>query len=258
MGDLVLTQINSPIASITLDRASRHNSLVPALLDEMLYSLKTLESNMDVRVVILQANGRTFSTGGDLAGFMDHIDTIEDYSSKLVGQLNEVMLKMISMPMPIIAAVHGLVTGGALGLLLASDIVLMASEASITPYYSVVGFSPDGGWTAMLPQIIGSKRTSEIILLNQTITAEQALLWGLASRIVHANGIRDEAERIAREIAKDQTGSISKSKRLIHNNDGDLETRLDSERVRFVEQISKPETQQSLAAFLEQMKMRSP
>jgi 2-(1,2-epoxy-1,2-dihydrophenyl)acetyl-CoA isomerase len=256
MGEFVLTQIDIPIASITLNRASRHNSLVPTLLEELLRSLNTIETDPDIRVITFQANGRTFSTGGDLRGFIDHIDTIEDYASELVGKLNEVILKMCSMPMPFITAVHGLVTGGSLGFLLASDIVLMAPEASITPYYSVVGFSPDGGWTAMLPQIIGSKRAAEIIMLNQTITADQTLSWGLASRIVHANEIRDELQRLALEVAGNQAGSIFNTKRLINDNEGNLEKRLEAERIRFCEQISKPETQQSLAAFIKQMKVK--
>jgi enoyl-CoA hydratase/carnithine racemase len=253
MGDLVLTQINAPLATITLNRTTRHNSLVPRMLEEMQLALRAIESEPDVRAVILQANGRTFSTGGDLGGFIEHIDMIEDYASQLVGKLNDLILTMRSLPMPIITAVHGLVTGGSLGLLLGSDILLMAPDASIIPYYSVVGFSPDGGWTAMLPQIIGIKRATEIIILNQTITAKQAATWGIANRVVSGDDIRNEAQKLALEIAGNHAGSISQTKKLINNTDGDLAVRLEAERESFVEQISKIETQQSMVAFLEKM-----
>ena len=105
----------------------------------------------------------------------------------------------------------------------------------------------------MLPQIIGPKRAAEILMLNQTITAQQAVAWGLASRIVPAEDIRDEARKLALEIAGNHASGITQTKLLLENNGGDLAIQLEAERERFIEQISKTETQQSLVAFLESM-----
>jgi enoyl-CoA hydratase/carnithine racemase len=140
-----------------------------------------------------------------------------------------------------------------LGLLLASDIVLMAPDASITPYYSVVGFSPDGGWTALIPYIIGPKRAAEILMRNQTITAEQAVKWGVANHIVATSDIRREAQEIALEIASRQAGSLQQTKQLLISASGDIAARLEAERTHFVEQISKEENQKSMLSFLEGM-----
>ena len=136
MGDLVITEINTPIATITLNRANRHNSLVPELLVEFERSLSAVVAEAGVRAVILQANGRTFSTGGDLQGFLQHKDAIEEYASALVGKLNEIILFMYRSHLPIIAAVHGMVTGGSLGFLLAADIVLLARQMLREPYFA--------------------------------------------------------------------------------------------------------------------------
>jgi 2-(1,2-epoxy-1,2-dihydrophenyl)acetyl-CoA isomerase len=249
MGRLVLSQRAGPVAVLTLNRVERHNSLVPALLEELLAALEEIAGEPDLRAGVLQANGRSFSTGGDVAGFAAHLDDLAEYASEIVGALNRVILALVELPVPVVAAVHGLVTGGSLGLVLGCDVVLVAPEASFTPYYSVVGFSPDGGWTAMLPGIIGPKRAAEVLLRNLSITAEQAVAWGLASRVVPAESIRAEALAVAQDLAAKKPGSLRHSKRLLTGSD--LGARLEAERARFVEQIVAEEARQGIVAFLE-------
>ncbi|HEY5776542.1 MAG TPA: enoyl-CoA hydratase/isomerase family protein, partial [Xanthomonadales bacterium] len=151
---LVTLERRGPIALVSLNRPARHNALVPELLAELLQVLGDPVCQ-DAAVVVLRAEGRSFSTGGDLYGFRQQRETIGTYAYGLVGQLNEVILAIYAHPAAVVCSVHGQVTGGSLGLLLAADHVIMRRGASITPYYSVVGFSPDGGWTALLPDIIG-------------------------------------------------------------------------------------------------------
>ena len=250
MGELVILERAGPVGVLTLNRAERHNSLVPELLAEMLAALGTMGAGSGVRAVVLQANGRSFSTGGDVRGFYEHRDDLEAYAGEIVGLLNRVILAMIELPVPIVAAVHGIVTGGSMGLVLGSDIVLVAPEASFTPYYSVVGFSPDGGWTSLLPSVIGLKRTGEILMRNGTITAEQAVAWGLASRVVPADRIREEALSTARDLATMKAGSIGHTKATLGPACSDLADRLEAERTRFVQQIVTEEARQGIEAFL--------
>jgi enoyl-CoA hydratase/carnithine racemase len=115
----------------------------------------------------------------------------------------------------------------------------------------VVGFSPDGGWTALLPAIIGPKRTAESLMHNRTITAEEALAWGLASRIVPAERIREEALKAAQEIAAKKPGSIGHTKRLLGMALGDITAGLEAERAHFVQQIATQEARQGILAFVE-------
>lgn len=251
MNPLVLSDRVEPVAILTLNRPERHNSLVPPLLEELLAALDGIRADPGVRAVVLQANGRSFSSGGDIGGFRAHRDDPEVYAGEIVGLLNRAVVELVELPVPVVAAVHGIVTGGALGLVLGCDVVLVAPAASFTPYYSVVGFSPDGGWTVMLPSVIGLKRAAEVLLRNLTITAEQAVAWGLASRVAAAERIREEALSVAQEIAAKKLHSISHTKRLLNLAYGDLAARLETERARFVEQIGTEEAQQGITAFLE-------
>lgn len=250
MAGLVLLETKGPVGILTLNRPERHNSLVPALLEELLAALAILRADASVRAVVLQAEGRSFSTGGDVQGFHEHLGDQVAYASRIVGALNEAILAMVDLPLPITAAVHGIVTGGSLGLVLGADLVLVAPEASFTPYYTAVGFSPDGGWAAMLPSIIGEKRAAEILMANRTITAQQAVAWGLASRVVPSDEIRAEALMVASEIAALKPGSMAHTKRLLHRSRDELALRLEAERQRFVEQIVTAEARDGIEAFL--------
>ena len=247
---MILLDIDPPLATITLNRPERHNSLVPELLEQLLAGLAEVAARPEVRVLVLQANGRSFSTGGDLGGFVEHLDDLERYAERLVGLLNETIVALIDLPVPVVAAVHGIVTGGSLGLVLASDVVLMTPQASLTPFYSVVGFSPDGGWSALLPDVIGRKRAAGLLLTNGTVTAEQAVAWGLASRLVSADALYDEARATALAIAAMQPGAVRAIKRRLWA-DVPVAQRLEAERRSFVDQIVTAEARAGMAAFLD-------
>ncbi len=191
--ELVLLDFVGTTAVVTLNRPQRHNSLVPALLRQMLAVLAEVAADDAVRALVLRANGRSFSTGGDALGFVQHADEMEPYAREIVGLLNQVILALIDLPVPVITAVHGIVTGGSLGFILGSDIVLVAPEASFAPFYSEIGPSPDGGWAVLLPLVIGPRRAAEVLYLNQAIGAETAVAWGLANRVVPADRIQAEA-----------------------------------------------------------------
>jgi enoyl-CoA hydratase/carnithine racemase len=201
-------------------------------------------------VVILKASGPSFSTGGDVLEFYNHRHEIAVYANELLGLLNRVIAAMMNCPVPIVAAVHGIVTGGSLGLVLGADIILITPETSFTPYYSEVGFSPDGGWTAILPSLIGAQRVAEILICNRSITAEQAVSWGLANRIVPSEQIQAEALNTARQIIKIAPVSVKMSKALLSSTDEQLISRLDEERTLFIDQIQSEEAFLGMKRFL--------
>jgi 2-(1,2-epoxy-1,2-dihydrophenyl)acetyl-CoA isomerase len=256
MSPLVLVERVGPIATLTLNRPERHNSLVPELLEALLAALSGLAADPELRAVVLQANGRSFSTGGDLRGFFERAGDLGAYAETIVGNLNRVILALLALPVPVVAAVQGTVTGGSLGLVLASDIVLVDPAASFTPYYGVVGFSPDGGWTALLPAVIGPKRAAEALLSNRTILAEEAVMWGLANRAVARERLRREAQRVAGEIARLVPGSVRRTKSLLaatllSQGLAAAEEGLEREYLHFREQVTTREARSGVAAFLE-------
>jgi len=249
---LVSLQREGAIAIVSLNRPTRHNALVPDLLSRLLHVLEQPDCQ-SASVVILRAEGPSFSTGGDLSGFYDHRDNIEKYAYQLVGLLNQVILAIYTHPAAIVCVVHGQVTGGSLGLLLAADHVIMRRGVTITPYYSAVGFSPDGGWTALLPGIIGRQRTMNWLASNASYDADTCHALGIAHEVVEEDCDASALDWAA-VVASQNKGSINRSRKLININSESLRQRLEAERENFVNQIQSQEALDGIEIFLRRMK----
>lgn len=245
---LVKLERQGKVAILSLNRPARHNALVPELLSDL---LAALESNdcLDASAVILRAEGPSFSTGGDLLGFQQHRDRIGEYAHELVGLLNQAILALYTHPAPIVCVVQGRVTGGSLGLLLASDRVVMRRGATITPWYGVVGFSPDGGWTALLPAAIGRQQTMHWLASNASRDADSCLMLGLVHQVVDTD-CDAAAMAWAERVAEMQSGSITRSRRLLNANIKELRRRLEAEREAFVTQVQTPQALDGINQFL--------
>jgi 2-(1,2-epoxy-1,2-dihydrophenyl)acetyl-CoA isomerase len=245
---LVTLRLREGVAVLSLNRPERHNALVPELLSGML-TLLASEECREAPVVLLRAQGRSFSIGGDLLGFQQHRNTIREYAHDLVGLLNEVIIALYSHPAPVICAVQGQVTGGSLGLLLAADRVVMARSATITPWYAEVGFSPDGGWAAMLPRIIGRQQATDWVFTNASHDAQTCLEMGLVHELVDSQ-CETAALAWAKKIATMQTGSIRHVRSLYSADAEKLREGLEAERLAFVGQVQTKEALNGIDKFL--------
>ncbi|MEK9967777.1 MAG: enoyl-CoA hydratase/isomerase family protein [Ferrovibrio sp.] len=236
------------VARLTLNRPERHNSLVPDLLDSLNANLVQIAGHEDIRVVVLQAGGRSFSTGGDVAGF--HAvprGQRRAYAEGLVGSLNRAILALLNLPVPVIGRIHGPLTGGSLGFLLACDLAAITPQAFIQPYYTEVGFSPDGGWTAMLPARIGTARAREIQLLNRRISAQEAAMLDLVTACIEADALDATIDGWVAKLKTMRPQSMTRTKALLAM---DCAAGLQAELHQFLEQIDSDEADAGMARFL--------
>ena len=240
------------VAHVVLARPAMQNALVPELLDDLLAALAAVGADSSCRAVLLGAEGPSYSIGGDLRRFRrERAGDIRAYSHRLVGQLNDAILAIVDLPQPVVAAVHGIVTGGSLGLVLAADLVYLAPHAVFKAHYARAGFGPDGGWTALVGRVAGPRRAAAALLLNRTVRADEAVAWGLANEVVPAHELREKAEAAARRIAASPTGTMRAAKRLLWGDRAQLAADLEAERARFVELVGEPEAVAGVDAFLE-------
>jgi 2-(1,2-epoxy-1,2-dihydrophenyl)acetyl-CoA isomerase len=250
----IQTELIDQVLVITLNRTHAQNALIPALLSEVIEAFSEARDRPDMSAIMLQANGAAFSIGGDIHGFKQQFPDIRAYAEDIVGKLNQMMLAMIDFPHPVITAVHGVVTGGSIGFVLASDLVLLSPDAVFKAHYPSAGFSPDGGWGVLLPRIVGPRRAAECLLLNQSVSAEQAVEWGMANRIVANDQLREEAMKMARKIARYPAGTMCKSKQLLWRERAQIAADLELERDKFVQQILQKEAHDGVLRFLETFK----
>ena len=246
--ELVLVGTVDGVATVTLNRPERHNSLIPELLAHLRRAVHEVGQRNDIGVVVIAANGPSFSTGGDLGNFDRAENDLVEYATRLVGQLNDTIVTIAELDVPTIAVVDGQVTGGSIGIVLACDLVVVTDRASFSPWYADIGLSPDGGWTAMLPAAIGAKRATYVQLLNETIGADQAVDWGLAFRKTDRNNLDRDLSGICQRLLEKKAGSQSCAKRLLRQ--PALRRALERERRLFLEHIATPEAIAGVGEFL--------
>lgn len=239
------------VQRLTLARPGMQNALVPELLDDLLRALGDLARRGECRAVVLAAEGPAFSIGGDMRRFRRERDgDLAGYSSALVGKLNQAILALVDLPQPVVAAVHGVVTGGSIGLALAADLVYLAPQAAFKAHYATAGFGPDGGWTALVGRLAGTRRAAAALLLNRTVRAEEAVAWGLANEVVPAERVADAALDAARKIAGYPQGTMHAAKRLLRLDRAALADDLEAERRHFLDLIATPQAQAGVDEFL--------
>jgi len=238
------------IITLTLYRPERHNALVLELMAALNAALERA-ANEAPRALVLRGAGRSFSSGGDVLRFYETPRSERRaYSAGLVGALNQAILALLAMPCPTLAIVHGMVTGGALGLVLACDLALGGPRASFAPWYTAVGFSPDGGWTALLPERIGRARALEIQLLNRRIEAEQAQRLGLLHTLVPENKLDAALATLLTDLQRAKPGSVSHTLSLMRPGRERIAAALEAEREHFLQQIETDEADAGMADFL--------
>lgn len=247
---LVLLERADGVALLRLNRPRRHNSLVPELLEALLGALDDIEADPSIRAAVLTHAGPNFSTGGDVAAFADQGDGIAEYADWLLALLNRSILRIAALRCPMVAAVEGWLTGGSLGLVLACDMAVLAQDARIAPFYTVVGFSPDGGWTAMLPQLVGTPRARAWQLNNTIVAAPDAVANGIAAALAAPGSTEAEAIALARGIAAKVPGSVAHTRALLRWDADALAAGLERERAAFVAQVATTETAEGMRRFL--------
>lgn len=175
------------VATVTFSRPERLNSLtfdVYADLRDLTRELRTRGS--EIRLLVIRGTGRGFCSGGDVDEIIGELlkrEVRDVYEfARMTG---ECVRNLREMPQPVIASVNGIAAGAGAVLAAAADIRVLASSASFRFLFTSVGLSGgDMGICWLLPRIIGFGRASEALLLGGKISSEQALAWGLASKVV--------------------------------------------------------------------------
>ena len=207
MGE-VEREISGHVATLTLSRSERRNALSLSLIESLTEACHALRDDTDVRVVVLQASGRDFSVGIDLAdpavAAIARLPLGTRRRSVLYGR--RVVQAIQSLPQTTIVAMHGHCLGGGACLALACDLRVAASDTKLGMPEVLRGLNMSWGVVPLLLAQLGPARTKELLLTGAPVSAERALAWGLANRCVE--GSAAEAARAAHAWAVEIAESI--------------------------------------------------
>jgi enoyl-CoA hydratase/carnithine racemase len=171
-------------ATVRIDRPDVLNALDRPTLDAVAHHLRQAAADDRVGVVVLTGTGeRAFCTGADLAEQAAFLERPNDYWSWM-GHFIAAIDAIRTCPKPVVARLNGLTVGGGNELNLACDLAVAADDVVFRHVGPSRGSVPAGGATQWLPLLIGDRRAREVLLLNQPISAQQALDWGWVNRVV--------------------------------------------------------------------------
>jgi 2-(1,2-epoxy-1,2-dihydrophenyl)acetyl-CoA isomerase len=216
--ETVELRLQERVAWVTLNRPETLNAWTPQLAREMIVALDQAAASSDVGAVVITGAGRGFSSGTDLMhpGLIPEAGRKPEVLTLLRDEYNPLIMRVRTLPKPVIAAVHGGAVGIGCSLALAADIVVAAESAYFLMAFANIGLALDGGASALLVGRIGHGRASELAILAQRIGAEQALAWGLANRVVANDQLLSAAGELAARLASGPTGAYATIKRTLN------------------------------------------
>jgi 2-(1,2-epoxy-1,2-dihydrophenyl)acetyl-CoA isomerase len=239
------------LARITLSRPDNANALDLTMMRELMEAAIACDEDPSVRAVLIDSEGRLFCAGGDLAEFARAGEALPKLLKEATVYLHAAISRLVRTRAPVIAAVQGHAAGAGFSLAMACDLVLAASSARFTMAYTRAGLVPDGGSTYFLPRLIGRRRSLELMLTNRTLSAAEALDWGLVSRVVEDDQLGAEALRLAREIAQGPTGAFGGVKRVVLRSESEtLESQMEIEARAIADAARSADGQEGIRAFL--------
>ena len=193
----VRTDTSGPVVTVILSRPERRNAVDRETAEALVLAFEAFERDPDARVAVLWGEGGNFCAGADLvAASAGHPNRVERDGPGPMGPTRMVLTK------PVIAAVAGYAVAGGLELALWCDLRIVEEDATFGVYCRRWGVPLIDGGTVRLPRIVGAARALDMVLTGRSVHAEEALQWGLASRVVAPGRAREEAEALAAEVSR--------------------------------------------------------
>jgi enoyl-CoA hydratase/carnithine racemase len=216
--DEVLYAVADHIATITLNRPERMNTISRTMLTQLGQRLLQAEDDPEVRVVILTGTGRAFCAGLDLTeatrsggeGIASGASVAVNLDLKTTPPT-----VLFNMDKPTICALNGSAAGYGMDTALGCDIRLMARSAKLAAAFTKRGIVPESGGTWFLPRLLGWSKAAELIFTGRTLSAAESLELGLASEVVDDADLPARARALALEIAGNAPLAVQASKRMM-------------------------------------------
>ena len=201
MTDLILYEVDGPIATITLNRPDKLNAIDWDMVEGLDEAFDAAAADDSVKVVILAANGKAFCVGDDLQQAWEG-PRFEALMKRFKEHPEEPeFTRQFDFPKPVIVAIQGYCFAGALELILWCDILLCSDDAVFATQFVQYGLTAGAVTFYRLPRLIGHVNASYMLLTGERVDAATALQWGLVTKVVPRDQLGAEANGIAKTIA---------------------------------------------------------
>jgi enoyl-CoA hydratase/carnithine racemase len=246
----VQTDVKADVLRITIDRPEKKNALTSAMYTALAEAVEQGETNPQVRVMILNGNGDSFTAGNDLEDFLAN-----PWKGQEVPPALRFIAAMVNAKKPIVAAVQGMAVGIGVTILLHCDLIYAADNARLVMPFVNLGIVPEAGSTLILPALIGHQRAAELLMLCAPVTAQRAYALGLVNAVVAPDALLLAALEAAQKLAEKPAGALRATKALLRKaGQAELERAIREEVQAIADRLGSPETREALTAFIEKRK----
>ncbi len=243
--------IQNGIARITLANAASYNAVDRAVTQGLRAAAVQCEVAAGLRCVLLSAEGKQFSVGGDLREFVQERAQIQSHIREMTIDFHAAIAILNRLPVPVVAAVNGLAAGGGVSLVCMTDLAIASRSSKFNFAYTRSGLTPDGGATYFLPRLVGLQRAFDILATNPTLSADDARNLGLIARVVDDALFDDEVERLVQQLAAMPSEAVGQLKGLLRQSlRNSLAEQLELEGSSIAALAATPATLATLDAFL--------
>jgi enoyl-CoA hydratase len=246
----ILTEIHNRVGLVRLNRPKALNALNSTMLTELMDVLDMFDADEDIGALVITGNERAFAAGADIKEMMD-VSAVEMFLSDSISQFDRIR----GVTKPVIAAVSGYCLGGGNELAMSCDMILASETARFGQPEINIGVIPGAGGTQRLARTVGKAITMEMVLNNRTLSAEEALRFGLVNKVVPVEHYLEEALNLASEIASRAPLAERLGKEAVNKAfDTFLGDGLADERRAFYFLFSTVDQKEGMAAFIERRK----
>lgn len=250
----VITATRDGIGSVILNRPEALNAIDRDFGAALAQAVTRVVSDPTVRVILLRAEGRAFSVGGDLAS-MAHSADLAALLGEIIDLLSDSVQQLRDTDKPVVSAVQGALGGGGIGLALSADVVVCDTNLKMRCGYAAIGLSPDVGASCFLSERVGEARARALFMTNRALSADDCLALGIVDQVVAREDLQDEALRMARQLAEAPATSMAVIKSLCNRLRGDaLARHLRAERDGMVRCGATEDAAEGIRAFLDKRK----
>jgi 2-(1,2-epoxy-1,2-dihydrophenyl)acetyl-CoA isomerase len=253
--ETVAFSLEGGVARITLNRPQAFNAFNLQCAKDLFDIANRIGGDSNVRVAVLTGSGdKAFCAGGDVGEFAAAKD-VALHLKEMTGYFHMAVSRFAWMNAPLIAVVNGVAAGAGLSLVASCDLAIAAESATFTSAYTQLGLSPDGSSTYFLSRLIGTRRAMELYLTNRSLSAREALDWGLVNQVFPAESLNTETEKLVSRLAAGPTRAFGGAKRLLMTApSASLESQMEAETRQIVELSVSQDGREGVLAFSEKRK----
>jgi 2-(1,2-epoxy-1,2-dihydrophenyl)acetyl-CoA isomerase len=210
----VKLQTTDRVATVTLDRPEKMNALSEEMYVELTRVFAELQTDDNVRAVIVTGAGKAFCSGSDVGG-MHNVDMIS--ARERMKRRHRMIQNLVNLEKPVIAAVNGACVGIGFSVALACDLIIAGESARFSQIFKKIGLVPDGGSIFFLVQHLGIARAKELVYTARMLPAPEAHEWGFVTKVVPDAQLLAETETFARELADSATYALGLAKKMFQS-----------------------------------------